>query len=222
MNIDGNTIRDGLTNAFTIARSVGGTGTLDVKVNNNTIGVPAVANSGSAEGSGISVTHQGGGTLNLSITNNHVYQYNNYGISVQGGAGVATSGTINATITGNTVANPGNNPAIGNVFQGIHLNNGVTPTDAFTTCWHAKSNTANSSGRNGGTDFRTRSRQSGSVRLPGYAGGSTDTAAISSFIANQNDAAPNDPAANAPVPSSSALVDATASVTGGAACTLPP
>ncbi len=42
------------------------------------------------------------------------------------------------------------------------------------------------SGANGGTDFRVRQRFSSTVRLPGYAGAATDTAAVVTFIQGRN------------------------------------
>jgi hypothetical protein len=42
------------------------------------------------------------------------------------------------------------------------------------------------SGANGGTDFRVRQRFGTTVRLPGYVGGATDTAAVVTFIQGRN------------------------------------
>ena len=227
MNISNNTSRDSHGAAFTILKSPPFANgpcpavptSLTTTVNNNTIGVAGVANSGSLEGSGIVIQQAGCGTFTAAVTNNEIRQYNNFGISAQAGAGIAYSGNVNYTITGNTVANPGNNQSIGSPFQGIALNNGVTPGDNYQTCWNVKANSANGAGRNGGHDFRTRSRMAGNVRLPGFVGNVNDDAALAGFIANQNDANANDPAANPPVPTSSVLAASTFS--GGSACTLP-
>ncbi|MEA2470302.1 MAG: hypothetical protein QOE38_1301, partial [Thermoleophilaceae bacterium] len=201
-----------------------GPGSLTGTVNGNTIGVPATANSGSLEGSGVLFRQEGGAsggsTGTLEVTNNNISQYNNYGIYVQGGAGVATGGNLNVNVTGNTLSNPGTN--LGGVFQGIHFNSGVTQGDNFAECYNAKGNSAVGSGRGGGQDFRTRQRQNTTVRLPGYAGGNTDTTAVATFIANQNDANPNSSGAEAPVPSSGATTEITPPIgggfVGGAAC----
>ena len=65
------------------------------------------------------------------------------------------------------------------------------------------------SGANGGTDFRVRQRFGTTVRLPGYGGGATDTAAVVAFIQGRNTGAET----------GSATVQAPgAGFVGGAAC----
>ena len=202
MNVHGNnTFRDGLTNAITMSKSHSygsDSGSLNATVTGAQIGVSGVTNSGALEGSGIKFTHAGGSSstnATVKITNNVIRQYNNYGINVQAGAGIASPGTLNATITGNTIAEPGNNAAISNIFQGIYFNNGVTPKnvngdtaqgDSFQTCAHIASNNLSNSGRNGGHDLRILQRMNTTVRLPGYSGGSTDTTAVGNFLQSQN------------------------------------
>ncbi|WP_170234267.1 beta strand repeat-containing protein, partial [Segetibacter aerophilus] len=190
VNMSANTFRDAVGHALLFVKSVG-TGNYTATINGNTVGVVGVANSGSLEGDGMKFQHAGSGSLavnnntsrfTLNITNNHVRQYNNQGIQIQAGAGIAYSGNIIATISGNTISNPGVNPAIGGVFQGLHLNGGVTPGDNFLICFNVGSNTITGSGRNGGTDFRVRQRQSTTVRLPGYGGANNNDAAVVSFI----------------------------------------
>jgi hypothetical protein len=122
-------------------------------------------------------------------------------------------------VTGNTIANPGNNASISSIFQGIQLNTGTVGGQSFQWCTNIKSNSIIGSGRNGGTDFRLRQRQATTVRLPGYGGTAFDTTAVTNFIANQNDAAPLDPAANAPVPTGASLTDVAG---GGFTNTSPP
>ena len=53
----------------------------------------------------------------------------------------------------------------------------------------ALANSLAGSGANGSEDFRVRQRFSTTVRLPGYAGGSTDTAAVVAFIQGRNNGA---------------------------------
>jgi hypothetical protein len=217
LNVNGtNTIRDSLGHAVIVEKNIGA-GSITGLINNLTVGVDGTANSGSLEGDGLKVEHEGGGNLTLAITNNSIRGYNNFGMELKAGDGIVQTGTMNLTVTGNLVEDPGANLA--GVFQGILLNNGVTPGDDFDTCLHLKNNAAVGAGKNGGTDLRVRSRQSGSVRLPGYAGNLTDTTAIATFLANQNDANGNDPGANPPVPSSSAVLDPGASFSGtGVTC----
>ncbi len=93
-------------------------------------------------------------------------------------------------MAGNTVANPGNNALIGGIFQGVHLNNGVTPGDTFQTCIDVENNSAVGTGRNGGVDKRLRQRQSTTVRLPGYVGPAADTIAVHNYLVARNTGTP--------------------------------
>jgi hypothetical protein len=213
-DIENNSFRDAVGNAVTIAKSLGpgnvvldSTSLLNVIFKNNTVGVAAVANSGSKEGSGISVAHFGGGTLNLDLIGNQIRQYNNFGISLQAGGGITQSGTYVAEVTGNTLSNPGNNAAVSSIFQGFAFNSGVTPGDSFVTYLTlggdgAQENNFLNSGRNGGVDMRIRARQNTDVHLTAndatgavpaapnatyhYTGGTTDTSAVATFLAQHN------------------------------------
>jgi hypothetical protein len=222
INMSGtNTFRDAVGHAILLVKSQGGgsmTGTIDgITVGQDTLG----DNSGSLEGNAIKLQHAGGGgTASVDITNSTFREFNNFGIELQSGAGIASSGTLSTNVTGNTVTDPGSNPLVSG-FQGVALNSGVTPGDTFTSCLHLRSNAVVGAGSPDlpADDIRVRARQSTTVTLPGYAGGLTDTAAIAAFLANQNDAAPNDSAANPPVPSASATKDAGATYSGaGSTC----
>lgn len=188
-DVSNNTIRDSRGTAIAVNK-LGGTGNYTGTIANNQVGVAAALNSGSAEGSGIFFLTDGGGTYVVSVTGNQVRQYGNYGIFMQtGGSGVVGNGNIRATVTGNTVSNPGNLVFAKN---GFHLNGGVTMGDTYSICLTlggagALANSLTGTGTDGGTDFRLRQRQSTTVRLPGYAFGATDTAAVVSFVqANNN------------------------------------
>ena len=191
MNLSTNTFRDAVGHAVLIVKDVG-TGTQRLTFHDNTIGAQAVANSGSLEGSGLKIQQAGQGTQTVAVTNNKVYQYNNDAILLQTGAGIAYGGDFNATLTGNTISNAGSNPAIGLPVQGINLNGGVTPGDTFAICADIggagtlANNLAGAAGPFGGGDYRLRQRQSTTVRLPGYGGGATDTAAVVAFINGRN------------------------------------
>ena len=103
-------------------------------------------NSGSLNGSGVRFQHAGGGgTGSMNITNNSIREYSNDGITMVASAGgVAYTGTMNANVTGNTVTDPGSDPAaIG--FNGIRQTAGVLGGDSFTFCAHVKGNSAVSS-----------------------------------------------------------------------------
>ncbi len=185
LDINNNSFRDAIGHAVLIVKEIG-SGSLIGSFADNTIGVVGVDNSGSLEGSGLNIRHNGGGTMTMEMLNNSIHQYNNFGINMQAGAGVVQSGEFNLVLTGNIVSHPGNNPAIDSFFRGIHLNSGVTPGDSFQVCFDAQGNTMTDSGRNGGQDIRLRQRQNTTVRLPGYGGGATDTAAVQSYLEGRN------------------------------------
>jgi hypothetical protein len=171
-----------------------GSGSMTATIDSNQIGVAGTANSGSVAGSGIELDNWGGGNMTSTVTNNQIRQYNNWGLYLQAGGGIADSGQFNTTIGNNTISNPGNNAAVGNVFQGFQLNSGVTPTDSFSSCLNITGgNSINGTGRNGGTDFRIRQRQATTVKVVGYGGAAGDDAALAAYVAGlfvPNPAAP--------------------------------
>ncbi len=199
LTFNSNTLRDALGHALLVTKGTG-TSVLTGTIDGNTCGVPATANSGSREGSCVRVQSTGQGTVSLAITNNLLYQYNNFGIEVLAGGGAsAQSGTVNAHITGNTISNPGTfSTMTGFPKYGIHMNIGTTLGDTFSACaliggTGTARNSLSTAGKDGSPatlgdlDFRIRQRQSTTFRLPGYAGGPTDTTALHSYIVNRND-----------------------------------
>lgn len=184
----GNTFRDSDGHAILIVKSTGA-GTYEGTFANNTIGVAAVPNSGSVAGSGLKVQNAGGGAMTIAITGNTVRNYNNFGIELLTGGGASPqSGQLNATVTGNTVGNPGTG---GLPMNGIHLNGGTVPGDTYQICLEVGgagglANSIAGSGANVGTDIRLRQRQSTTVQLRGYAGGNTDVTAVQNYLIAQN------------------------------------
>jgi hypothetical protein len=191
MNLSSNAFRDAVGHAVLIVKDVG-PGSQIVTFASNTVGIQGIANSGSREGSDLKIQHAGEGTQTLLITNNSLYQYNNDALLIQTGAGVVKDGVLSATVTGNTMSNAGNNPAIGLPVQGLNLNGGVTPGDSFAICAQIggagalKNDFDSAIGPSGGGDFRVRQRHSTTVRLPGYGGSATDTAAVVAFVNGNN------------------------------------
>jgi len=187
-NISNNTFRDANGHAILIVKSTD-PGTFSGTFNGNTIGVAAVADSGSVAGSGLKLQNAGLGTVSATITNNQIRQYNNFGIELEtGGGATAQSGALNTTITGNTISNPGTG---GLPMNGIQLNGGTVPGDTYQLCSKiggagALANSITGSGANGGTDFRLRQRQSTTVRLPGYGGANNDNTAVVTFVQGLN------------------------------------
>jgi len=191
--INGNSIRDALGSALVISKGAGASSFVGT-ISANVIGAAGVANSGSAQGAGIDVTSVDGGTSTTLITGNQIRQYNNFGISLTAGnASVGGSGALNATVTGNTVANPGTS---GFAMNGVMLNSGTNAGDAHQVCLAMSGNSITGSGAFGGTDFRLRQRMLTTVRLPGYAGANNNNAAVTAFIQANNGGTPTGSAAN--------------------------
>ncbi|MEA2493874.1 MAG: hypothetical protein QOJ29_1785, partial [Thermoleophilaceae bacterium] len=186
LDIQNNSFRDSLTNAITIikSRDLTGSGSFSGTINNNTIGVAATANSGSVEGDGMEITHEGHGTMTLSITNNVIRQYNSSGMQFVAGGGIADGGGFNLNISGNTIGNPGTTPTI-TLLQGIRIDSGVTAGDTFATCANFGANSITGSSDAANKDFRLVVNQNTTIRLPGYAGSSTDGAAVAAFVAGK-------------------------------------
>ncbi|MGH2900189.1 MAG: hypothetical protein ACRDMZ_16060, partial [Solirubrobacteraceae bacterium] len=194
MTIDNNTFRDAVGPGVLAVKSIGPatqTGTFT----NNVVGVVAPVNSGSAEGSALKLQSVDQGTINWTVTGNTIRGYNNFGIEVLAGGGASPqSGAINTTITGNTITQPGTTPGTITIpKQGIHYNIGTVPGDTFQACARLTGNAISTSGADSvpstiNVDVRLRQRQSTTIRLPGYAGSATDTAAVQSFVAANNDA----------------------------------
>ncbi|MEZ0578976.1 Ig-like domain-containing protein [Nocardioides sp. MH1] len=193
MNFDTNTFRDAVGYGVLIVKLDGSsaqTGTFT----NNTIGVTGVGNSGSKEGSGLKLQNVGQGTDTWVVTNNQVRGYNNYGIEVEAGGGAAArSGAINTTITGNTIAEPGNTAGTLVVAKNaIHYNVGTVPGDTFQVCAGITNNNIFSGGKDavpatiGDMDFRFRQRQATTIKLPGYGGLNNDNTAVQNFVIANN------------------------------------
>src|SRR5262245_10357321 len=225
-NVSGNTMRGARGTALAVNK-LGGTGTYSGTIANNVLGVAGISGSGSLEGSGIFVLSDGGGTYTASITGNTVRQYDNDGIFVQtGGSGVVGNGAMNVTVTGNTVVEPEPQVAGALATNGVHLNGGTTVGDTYQICLALGGagvlrNQIVGSGQDtipaGSTfgDFRLRQRQSTTVRLPGYAGGATDVAAVVAFGQLNNNLG------GSPIGAASVNSPPGGGFIGGAACPVP-
>ena len=224
LDIRNNTLKGSLGEAIRVRSSAASTltGTMNARVRNNTIGVAATANSGSSAGAGIFVFGDGGSAMNIAVTNNQVFQYNNNGILLQFGDETNNGAVYNATVTGNTINSPGN---LLNNFNGIQLNNGtVAATDDFTSCVDiggaGVGNSVSNSGRGAvapnNVDIRLRQRQATTVRLPGYSGPVRDNsdfevAEVDTYLSGRNTL----------VTSAANSVATGGGFIGGAACTQP-
>jgi hypothetical protein len=199
MSITNNTFRDAVGNALTVFKTTGAstqTGTFD----DNAIGVAAAANSGSAEGSALKLQNAGQGTVSWTVSDNQIRGYNNNGVEVvAGGGATAQAGAINATITANTITQPGTTPGtIALAKNAIHFNIGTVgpmpANDSYQACAVITGNSLATGGADGvpaaggGQDIRLRQRKATTIRLPGYGGAATDLAAVQSFVAANNPA----------------------------------
>ncbi|MDX6694929.1 MAG: hypothetical protein QOF02_2532 [Blastocatellia bacterium] len=213
-DINTNSFRDARGDLLLIALQTGG-GLFSGKIRNNTFGVAAVDKSGGIEATSVELRTVGSGDQVVQIDNNQIRQYGNFGILLQVGGQVAngdgTTGTLNATVTNNTINTPSTFAFIKNGFQ---LNSGTNAGDAFQVCLNLSGNTLAGSGQNGGTDFQLRNRFSTTDRLPGYAGANNNNAAVVAFIQGQNAGGPTGTASNNVAGGSGGFV-------GGAACTTP-
>jgi hypothetical protein len=126
------------------------------------------------------VISNGAGTTTVSVTGNQVYQYANpYGILISMKEGAA--GGMNATVTGNTVADPGSF-----AINGIRVDAGAAIGDSGTLCAAISGNSVAGSGPGADTDVRLRQRFTTTIRLPGYGGANNDTTAVNAFVAGNN------------------------------------
>ena len=163
-------------------------------ITNNTFGNTAVADSGSTQGGDLAIIDWGS-PFTISITGNHLSQYNpaaNGAMQLQAGDDAGNVAHFKATVTGNVISNPGSNPA--NVMQGIALNVGPSSSDVSQACLTMYGNSLTSSSKNGGTDMRLRQRANTDVYLIGngtnYAGAVNDTTAVNTFEIGQNGGTP--------------------------------
>jgi hypothetical protein len=200
--------------AIHVAAGGPGTGTYSGQITNNIIGATGVALSGASQSDGIIVEQNGSGAHTVAITGNNVRQYFQVGIHANVTT-PGTDGTLDATITGNTVTEHG---PTASTQPGLLLNSGNTsgpPPSANAVCYHLSGNTIGGAGTNSGIgseDFRVRQRFSTTVRLPGAtAGNLASTATIVLFLQSQNTGSET----------GSASTQAPGSFVGGAACAVP-
>jgi hypothetical protein len=184
--------------------------TLDASLSGNTI---TVGNGRTADG--IIIFNAGGGAIRTTITGNTIdYAGTQRAIVLQ--AGQDGSGATDATITGNTIDIKLD--GMGDGGPGILAQTAITgPGNTSSMCADiggagALSNTFTHSlgGSIPAGDIRVRQRNDGTVRLPGYGGGATDTAAVIAYLNGRN----------AEVSPSTATADSTG-FAGGGACTQP-
>ena len=187
------------------------TGTLEGRIRNNML---TTENGHTADN--IIVNNTGGNNLTVAITGNTIdYAGTQRAINIQGGQDGAS--IMSATVTGNTI--DVKLDGTGNAQNAILANSQIAdPSGAGSSLCvdiggaGALANTITHSlgGTLAGGDIRVRQRFAANVRLPGYAGGPTDTAAVAAYLDGRNTEVS---------PSTASFLSG--SFTGGAACTQP-
>jgi VCBS repeat-containing protein len=159
---------------------------VEATISGNTIGAPGTLKSGASTGEDIGVNSNGGAIVTALVTNNLLYQYANIaGLDLVQADG---SGSLNATVRGNTISTPA--PPEGEI--GLFVTIGADEGDKGTSCLDIGGAGALANelkGSSGGiAPFELRFRMNGeaTAQLPGYAGGANDTAAVRAYLEGRN------------------------------------
>jgi VCBS repeat-containing protein len=179
-NINNNDVVFHRTNAVNIV----GNSVMDGTVNNNRIGNGTV-DSGSMNSFGIAASHRGNATWSLALTNNIVRNSDFEGIFVRTGDLLAgDNGTVNLTLTGNTVFAPDDNSGFPANPKGIHLRS----RQATTLCMNIANNEAQGAGAAG---YHLQESDTSSLRFQDF-----NTNAVTTLSAKNNKTAGGAPTTN--------------------------
>jgi VCBS repeat-containing protein len=160
--------------------------TIDATISGNTIGTAATVDSGSEAGNGIALWSKGLADIDALIVNNTIRQYSDFaGIDIEQFDG---NGTLDATVQGNSIANPGTLASYGVfVMSGlIGSESGQTCVDIGHPSTSALKNSLTGSGSVGSTDIRVRQLANTTVKLPGYGGLPGDNTAVAAYLVGRN------------------------------------
>jgi VCBS repeat-containing protein len=185
---------------------------VNARIEGNTIGAPGTANSGSSSGNDIGVTSNGSATIKAVVANNNLYRYiNQAGIELGQGDGV---GTLDATVHGNTIANPDTTFGTFGIFVEIGSEEGDTGTSCLDIGGAGGlANVLTGSATAGNADIRFPMRGEATAQLAGYSGSAHDTAAVQTYLAGRN---------TAPEGVKATQFDATSNYAQVASCPTPP
>lgn len=193
VTIDGNDIERARDSAIVLNSPLGSSATLKAAIRNNDIGTSGEVDSGSATGNGIYVNGHGNSTITTLIENNDIRRWNNaFGIDVRQNDG---DGAVNATVRGNTVAEP----SAANGLYGMFFAIGADATDGGTSCLDIghptnaalKNQVFDGGATVGDPDIRL-TMNGGSAGglstalLAGYTGGPHDNAAVNAYLLARN------------------------------------
>ncbi|HST41742.1 MAG TPA: Ig-like domain-containing protein, partial [Conexibacter sp.] len=180
--ITGNRVSGG-DNGIFVQKAVG-VASVRGRIVNNQVGLAGVPDSGALAGSGIVVESRGQGTHVSRIDGNTVRQYRQDGIStVNGEDGAADNGVVNVQLT--VVNNTVTEPAIARTLTGFR-NEAADPAATVDECLDLSGNVVTGAGPFG-SDLRILfDFPQNTIRLPGYAGGSADTTAVTAYFNGRN------------------------------------
>jgi len=169
--------------AININHGAGG-GTWVGDVMNNTIGNPAITDSGASQSSGIRFETHGNGSLQGTVSGNTISQWSGAGggISLSAGdSGGADNGTLNVKVLNNTFSNPG-----ANADYCIYGPMGQLSSNANVVCEDIANNNMVQCPQGSGFKMRVRARFNTVVHLPGYGGATNDVPALQAYFASKN------------------------------------
>ena len=221
-DINGNNIQGAISNGVSVVLGTSAVSAVfDGFVRNNLIGTSGAALSCSTQANGVYIDARGNGTHTSAVTGNTIRQCFDRGILSEAGDG---DSVLNLTVQSNII----DQQVDANAREAIQTNFGITTTNVFgnidtnAVCLQlggagALANTF-SHGAGAPDDFRLRKRFEATVRLPSYAGGTTqgagDLAQVVAFIQGQN-------TGSAGEPGSASASGAGGGYSGGAACPQP-
>ena len=184
--VSGNMINGAVIQAINVNKGDLLSGTMSGTISGNMIGTVGVPGSGSSTGIGIQVIHNGAGTHTAAVTNNQIREWvNGPGIRILARDGGATGGTLNATVTGNTLSNPGT------FGYSLLVQSGAAAGDAHTLCADIggagalANNFVDNPGAFDGT-VTLFQRFATSMNLENYAGGATSDPNLTSYLQGRN------------------------------------
>ena len=180
-NVDDNDLTLHRNNAIRL----GGTSVMDGTVNNNRVGDGAL-DSGSELTSGISVIHSGNATWTLAVTNNSVRNTETEGIVVLTGAAPGDTGTVDLTVSNNTVFPPDDNNVPLNNPNGMWFR----ALQSTTLCANIANN--ESQGNGSGVGYRVEKGLTATFHLQGFVAGGVPA----TLAGNNNHTATGPPTVN--------------------------
>ncbi|MGN6663659.1 MAG: cadherin domain-containing protein, partial [Solirubrobacterales bacterium] len=163
---------------------------VNVTISGNKIGESGVSGSGASTGNDVGVSSNGAATIKALITENTLYQYeNDSGLELLQGEG---SGTLDATVRGNTISQPAPSAELEPLQFGMFVAIGTGSGDKGTSCLdiggatsELKNNLTGSSST-GVVNLRFKMKGETTAQLAGYTGGAHETAAVNTYLAGRN------------------------------------